>query len=243
MPQTKTSKRANKTTQRQLAESGSSTVSNNKEVGLTAAQYSATGEKERVVTLPREVFGHTVDPRLMTTAVRVYQANLHQGTRSTKTRGEVTGSTRKIYRQKGTGRARHGDIKAPIFIGGGVAFGPTPYKKQLTLPKKIRRRILYALLTQKRAQNQMSVISHLSEVSGKTRDMVKLLTKLKLLGKRTLVVVTPQMDKARRGLSNIAGVKLVTSNSLAPLDVAACEHMLLATEALEGLKKISRSIN
>lgn len=207
--------------------------------GPTAAHFTASGEKERAISLPRQVFAQTADTRLLAQAVRVYSSNLHQGTKSTKTRGEVTGSTRKIYRQKGTGRARHGDIKAPIFVGGGVAFGPRPYSRQLKLPKKVRRQVLYALLTQKEQTNKVSVISGLTETSGKTRDMVKLFAKMQLLGKGVLVVVTPQMDKARRALRNIAGVTLTTDNSLAPLDVAACEHMVWAAEALEGFRKTS----
>lgn len=239
MPKAKTVKGATKTTRRKPVETGSPTLSKNKQPEVTAAQYTVLGEKVRALSLPRQVFAQTADEQLLAQAVRVYSSNLHQGTKSTKTRGEVTGSTRKIYRQKGTGRARHGDIKAPIFVGGGVAFGPQPYRRQLKLPKKIRRQVLYALLTQKQTQRQISVVSHLKESTGKTRDMVKLLTKLQLLGKRVLVVVTPQMDKARRGLRNIAGVTLTADSSLAPLDVVACEHMVWAVEALDGLRKTS----
>src|SRR5207248_616028 len=92
------------------------------------------------VSLPKEIFAETVNKKLLAQAVRVYLANKRQGNASTKTRGEVEGSTRKIYRQKGTGNARHGSIRAPIFVKGGIVHGPRPRDFSLGLSKKMRRK-------------------------------------------------------------------------------------------------------
>src|SRR4030067_502896 len=103
---------------------------------LETAVYNPDGKVMKKISLPSDVFDVEVKAELLNMAVRIYQANQRLGTHKAKTRGQVTGSTRKIYRQKGTGRARHGDIKAPIFIGGGVVGGPKPRDFSLKLSKK-----------------------------------------------------------------------------------------------------------
>src|SRR3972149_7539732 len=110
---------------------------------LETAVYNPDGKVMKKVTLPADVFDVEVKTELLNMAVRIYQANQRLGTHKAKTRGQVTGSTRKIYKQKGTGRARHGDIKAPIFIGGGIAHGPKPRDFSLNLPKRMKRLALF----------------------------------------------------------------------------------------------------
>ena len=107
--------------------------------GLTVDVYDTRGKVVEKMHLPKDIFGVDVNQQLIAQAVRVYLANKRQGTVSTKTRGEVTGSTRKIYRQKGTGRARHGSIRAPIFVHGGLVFGPKPRDYSMKFPKKMRK--------------------------------------------------------------------------------------------------------
>ena len=104
--------------------------------GLTIPVYGLDGKEKGAAELPKEIFTVEASPKLLAQYVRVYLVNRRQGTASTKTRGEVSGSTRKIYKQKGTGKARHGDIKAPIFTGGGVVGGPKPQDYSLKLNKK-----------------------------------------------------------------------------------------------------------
>src|SRR3989338_9847754 len=105
--------------------------------------------------MPKEIFAVEASPRLLAQYVRVYLANRRQGTASAKTRAEVKGSTRKIYKQKGTGKARHGDIKAPIFIGGGVVGGPIPRDFSLKFNKKQKRKVLFYALTLKLKQKDI----------------------------------------------------------------------------------------
>src|SRR6185437_7247197 len=101
------------------------------------------------IALPGEIFGEKLNKALLAQAVRVYLANQRQGNASTKTRGEVDGSTRKIYRQKGTGRARHGSVRAPIFVHGGIAHGPKPRDFSLTMPQKMKQKALFSALSTK----------------------------------------------------------------------------------------------
>jgi len=108
-----------------------------------------TGLIIKDAAFPKEIFAVKASDKLLSQYVYVYLNNLKKGRHKTKTRGEVAGSTRKIYRQKGTGRARHGDIKAPIFVGGGVAFGPTGQYRRLKLTKKMRRKALFYALSLK----------------------------------------------------------------------------------------------
>src|SRR6266404_5428662 len=116
---------------------------------VSVAVVGIDGKVSGKVSLPGEMFGEKVNKALLAQAVRVYLANQRQGNASTKTRGEVDGSTAKIYRQKGTGRARHGSKRAPIFVKGGIVFGPKPRDFSLSLPQKMKRKALFSALSAK----------------------------------------------------------------------------------------------
>jgi large subunit ribosomal protein L4 len=120
-----------------------------KETGLKLSVYDLKGAIAESLTLPKEIFGAKINNSLMAQAVRVYLANQRRGTLKTKSRGEVAISTRKIYRQKGTGRARHGAKSAPIFVGGGIAFGPKPRDFSMKLNQNMRRVALFSALSAK----------------------------------------------------------------------------------------------
>jgi large subunit ribosomal protein L4 len=127
---------------------------------LTVDMYDAAGKVTGSVSLPEEVFGAKINKRLIAQAVRIYLANQREGSASTKSRGEVQGSTRKIYRQKGTGRARHGGVRAPIFVHGGIAHGPKPRDFSLKMPQKMKRAALFATLSLKAQTNAVRVIEN-----------------------------------------------------------------------------------
>jgi large subunit ribosomal protein L4 len=137
--------------------------------GVKIDVLDLTGKVQTSIDLPAELFGAKVNKQIMAQAVRVYLANQRQGTQSTKTRGEVTGSTRKIYRQKGTGRARHGGITAPIFVGGGIALGPKPRDYGLSLPKKMRRVALASALTSQLNAGKVKVVDGFDTIEPKTK--------------------------------------------------------------------------
>lgn len=211
-----------------------------KKPGLSAEVYGLTGEKVDTVNLPAEIFGVKVNEVLLSQAIRVYQANQRAGTASTKTRGEVEGSTRKIYRQKGTGRARHGAIRAPIFVGGGIVFGPRPRDFSLELPQKMRRAALFSALTAKLQGNRV-IIADINTASGKTSEMYKMLKVLQISDKKrkgfkVLFVIPSSSNIAARGLRNINGVKMVLANQLNALDVMINQHVVLLKESIDILK-------
>src|SRR3989338_11409930 len=144
---------------------------------LSIPVYSLAGKETGVLALPKEIFAAKVSKSLLAQAVRVYATNQKSLLASTKTRGEVEGSTAKIYRQKGTGRARHGAIRAPIFVGGGITFGPKPRKVRLILPQKMKKAALIAALSVKLADKNVIGLSGLDKASGKTKEMAKLIEK------------------------------------------------------------------
>ncbi|MFN3286745.1 MAG: 50S ribosomal protein L4, partial [bacterium] len=152
------------------------------------AVFSATGEPAGEVDLPEEVFGIRPHAAVVHQALVAQHANARKGTASTKTRGEVEGSTRKIWRQKGTGRARHGDIRAPIFVGGGVAFGPKPRDYSQRLPKAMRRLALRSILSDAAQTGRLVVVEGFGVQEGRTREVAAFLRKLDLEDRRVVLL-------------------------------------------------------
>src|SRR3989338_7040764 len=149
---------------------------NDKKVsGMNVPVYSMVGTSSGTLALPKEFFGAKVNKALLTQALRVYISNQKTHPGSTKTRGEVKGSTAKIYRQKGTGRARHGAIRAPIFVGGGITFGPKPRDVRLTLSKKMKKAALLSAFSLKMREKEILGLSGIDKASGKTKEISKLI--------------------------------------------------------------------
>lgn len=192
-----------------------------KQSEFNLAVYTLEGTKKGTVALPKEVFGITPNQKLMAQAVRVFLVNQRQGTASTKNRGEVVGSTRKIYRQKGTGKARHGAIKAPIFVGGGIAFGPRPRNFELKMSKQMRRKALFSALSQKLASESIYAFDG-TGANGKTKELYGLFKTLNFLGKSKkankvmFVASEANLVKAAR---NIEGARIIPAHSLNTYEV------------------------
>lgn len=205
---------------------------------------STKGKVVSKMTLDEKMFGVNVNPALIAQAVRVYQANKRSGTRFTKTRGDVTGSTRKIYRQKGTGRARHGDIKAPIFVGGGVAHGPKPKDFTLTLPQKMKRKALFGVLTDKLKENHIKVIQGIEKIEPKTKKMQEILQNIHVLqdskeGEKTMLIVSGKNENVLRAGRNIPYLTIGQVLLLNAFDVLAHTYLLFTKDALNTLQKKS----
>lgn len=180
--------------------------------------YSAKGIKRPAITLPKN-FREKENKTLLAQAIRVYENRLHPGLSKTKRRGEVIASTRKIWRQKGTGRARHGARSAPIFVGGGKAHGPTGLKRQLVLPKKMRQKALDIALSLKARNGQIIAVENISSLK-KTKEgqdfINKIVSKEKKVGKdkRFTFVLVDGNSEARLALRNIGGVEVVAYKNL-----------------------------
>lgn len=208
---------------------------------LTANVYNLKGVVTGKITLPKEIFAVKVSPNLLATAVRVHLANQRAGTHKTKTRSEVVGSTRKIYRQKGTGRARHGDIKAPIFVHGGVAHGPRPRDYSLKFPQKMKKLALKGALTDKLTTDSIKIIKNLPEIAPKTKNMFNLLKNLKLTGTNdknvSILLVT---DKVRQNVylsgRNITDFTILPYNQLNTYEVLKNRNLILMKEIFDPIR-------
>lgn len=207
--------------------------------GFSLPVYSLAGTKKGTITLPKEVFGAKVNNKLMAQAVRVYLVNQRQGTASTKTRGEVRGSTRKIYRQKGTGRARHGAITAPIFVGGGITFGPRPRKFELKMSKQMRRKALLSALSQKLSEDRIRVVD-VNGASGKTKQIYGMLKVLELINKKRegKILFVVSSAETKRGVRNIESVEVSPATSMNTYVVLNNNHLVFAKEAIGELENL-----
>lgn len=200
-----------------------------------------TGEKSGEIVLPKEVFAVTTSPSLLAQAIRVYLANQRKAKAKAKTRGVVAGSGKKIWRQKGTGKARHGDYQAPIFRGGGVAHGPTGKENfKLRLPKKMRQKALYAALSQKYDEKEIIVVSGLRNLAVKTKEanlfLEKVLTKKVNFGKdKVLLVFSKEQEKVKRAFRNLPFVKISSANSLNTYEVLKYKYLVFSEEAIGKL--------
>lgn len=206
---------------------------------LSVDVFDLKGKAIEKISLQKEVFASKENPELVSQAVRVYLANKRQGTSSTKTRGEVAGSTRKIYRQKGTGRARHGGVRAPIFVHGGIAFGPKPRDYTLSLSQKMRRAALFSVLTTRLKEQSVKVVSGLESVEPKTKNAALALKSLALAPekKSVLIVTGGNTDNVVRAARNIQGVSLIKAAQLNAYDALRVNTILFMKESLDEIDK------
>jgi len=197
-----------------------------------------TGQKKEKFDLPKEIFAAQIRPVLMAQAVRVYLANQRRAKAKTKTRGEVRGSRRKIWRQKGTGRARHGDRYAPIFVGGGVAHGPTGKENyHLKLSKKMRRRAFFSALTAKFKEGKILVVKGLKKIEPKTKKMAEVVEKIAEGEKKVLIILPEKIENILRAAKNIPGVELTQAALLNTYEVLNGGKLVFMPESIEVLKE------
>lgn len=210
---------------------------------LNADVYNTAGKVVSKISLPKEIFGAKVSDKLMAQAVRVYLANQRLGTASTKDRGEVHGTTKKAWRQKGTGRARHGSRKAPIFVHGGVAFGPRPHDFSLRMPQKMRKAALFSALSFKNGSGEIKIISGLEKIEPKTKLMAKVIEKLEENSKRrNILLITPDKEKngfenVYRSTRNIEGVRIIKADLVNTYEILNNKGIFLMKEAIDAIEK------
>ncbi len=209
--------------------------------GLQVEVFGIDGKVSGTVDLPEAAFGAKVNKLLIAQAVRVFLANQRAGSASTLSRGEVTGSTRKIYRQKGTGRARHGGIRAPIFVHGGIAHGPKPHSFELKMPQKMRRLALYAALTLKAKAGAIKVVDGLDTMKPKTKIMASLLTQINPEAKSILFVLGDKQDNVIRATRNIEGVTYNFARQLYTYEVMNHQVLVIVKQALGVFAEVSES--
>ncbi len=179
-------------------------------------------------TLPKEMFNTTENPQLVAQAVRVYLANQRQGTQSALTRAEVAKTRKKYQKQKGSGNARHGDRKAPIFVGGGIAFAPKPRDHSLTLSDKMRKQAVASAFSSKNRAGEVVVFSDMAKLSGKTKDIAEFITT-----KKPLIVTDMYRENVYRAARNIQGVEVLPMNQVNVYEILRADKIIIMEEALE----------
>ena len=198
--------------------------------------YNMEGEQIGELALRDDVFAVPVNPGLLHQAVLMHLANRRQGTHSTKTRGEVSGGGRKPWRQKGTGRARHGSIRSPLWRHGGVVFGPKPREYGWTMPQKQRRLALKQALSSKVGDGELVVVDHLSLAEPKTRVMAAVLRKLKA-ERKPLIVMAEKDEKVILAARNIPGVQLLPPDALSVYSVLNSGKLVVTRDAVKRLEE------
>lgn len=198
--------------------------------------YSTDGKELRTVELNEEVFGLPVNEDLVWYAINSELANKRLGTACTKDRGEVHGSNAKPYKQKGTGRARRGDKKSPLLVGGGVIFGPKPRDFSWNLPKKAKRQALKTILSLKVQSDNLKIVEDFSVESGKTKDLALVLDKF---GKpeRTVIILKDDDPKVKRAGANIPWLSFLSYNRLRAHDLFYGRRVLLLETAAKNLNE------
>ena len=199
--------------------------------------YNMQGKKVSDVELSAAVFGIEPNEAVVHSVLVNYLANQRQGTQSTKTRAEVRGGGRKPWRQKGTGRARQGSIRAPQWIKGGIALGPKPRSYRYTVNKKERRLAIKSLLSSKVLENELTVVDKLELSEIKTKTMVKALADLKVEGK-TLIVLPENNKNVLMSARNIEGVKTMVLNNINVFDLLKYNNLVLPLETVKKLEEV-----
>lgn len=208
---------------------------------LNAPMYDAKGVKDGTFALPKEIFGAKINDAVMAQAVRVYLANQRQGNAHTKTRGEIDLTKAKWFRQKGTGRARHGAQSAPIFVGGGVAHGPRKHDFSLSMPVKMRKAALLSALSQKAKDGEITVVSGFTKIEPKTKIMNQALEKItedKEKKNKVLIIasgVPKELPNVYRAGRNIKNVDVMSANLLNTYEILRHKNLLLMKESVDVL--------
>jgi large subunit ribosomal protein L4 len=195
---------------------------------------SVIGAQDKTVELPEEIFAAKVNVPLIHQVVVAQQAAARQGTHSTKTRGEVRGGGKKPYRQKGTGRARQGSLRAPQYAGGGVVHGPQPRSYVQRTPKKMKSAALRGALSDRLSHGRVQVVSGFVDGDApKTKDALAVLaTAVGEVGRKVLVVVHRDDELTWKSLRNVVSVHVLTEDQLNTYDVLASDHVVFTEQAL-----------
>jgi len=203
---------------------------------LNISTFSAKGERSGELTLPQSIFGETPNQAVMHQAYLRQLANARQGTADTKRRGEVAGGGAKPYRQKGTGRARHGSIREPSWVGGGVVFGPHPRSFAQRMPRKMRRLALRSALSVKASEGKVTVVDAFELAEPKTHLMVELLRGLGVEDSALVLLPAPN-DLISRSLNNLPWAKVILARNLNLYDIFTHDQLVIERSALESLEE------
>ena len=205
---------------------------------MELAVFNKTGkETGRKVELMDTIFSIEPNDHAIYLDVKQHLANKRQGTHKSKERNEVSGSTRKIKKQKGTGGARAGSIKNPLFVGGGRVFGPQPRDYHFKLNKKVKQLARKSALTYKARNNEIMILEDFSLEAPKTKDYVTMLTNLNIDGKKSLVVLSEPNKNIYLSSRNLSGTRVVTISELTTYDILNSASLVFFESSLDNFQK------
>jgi large subunit ribosomal protein L4 len=205
------------------------------ELSVKDIKGKETGKK---VTLPSEIFGVTPNDHVIYLDVKQYLANQRQGTHKAKQRNEVSGTTKKFKKQKGTGGARAGSMKSPLFVGGGRVFGPQPRDYGFKVNKKTKVLARKSALSYKATENAISVLDDLNFNAPKTKEYISVLNNLSLSDKKTLVVVEGINNNVYLSSRNVQNTKVVIADDINTYDVLNADNLILTVGALAKIQSV-----
>lgn len=197
--------------------------------------FDMTGKGTGTIGLPKAVFGQKYNAALVAQAVKVYQTNQRTHTAHTKTRGEVSGGGSKPWKQKGTGRARAGSSRSPIWVGGGRVFGPRFRDVKLDLPQKMKHKAMLSMLSAKVADKQLKVLAGVEHIDPKTKTISNLVKNMKLSGS-TLIVVSQKNENLSLATRNFQKVEMEIASNLNALKLIIFKNILLSKESIGSIK-------
>lgn len=199
--------------------------------------YSLNGEVVDQIELSQAIFALPFNEAVVQQAMTRQLANRRQGTASTKTRGEVSGSTRKLYPQKHTGRARRGSLKSPLLRGGGIVFGPKPRTYRQSIPKKMRKLALKCLLSAKVREGDVKLVQELDFTGPKTKDMINVLSSLGI-DSSALILTAQSTPNLVKSAANLTKVKVLPSNLINVLDLLSYKMLIATVPAIRNIEQI-----
>lgn len=202
------------------------------------AVYDMTGAQTGELELNDSVFGVEINEALVHQAVVMQLANQRQGNHATKTRSMVRGGGRKPWKQKGTGRARAGSIRSPLWVGGGVAFGPHPRSYKFSMPRKARRLAIKCALSAKINDGGLLVLEDISFAAPKTKDVVKLLGSFEASDNKALIITADQNENVVKSSRNIPGVKAINTMGLNVYDLLHHDKVLVSKDAIAKIEEV-----
>lgn len=202
------------------------------------AKYDTAGKEVGKMELADSVFNENINEHVVHQVVNAQLAAMRQGNASTKTRSEVRGGGRKPWRQKGTGRARHGSIRSPLWVGGGTVFGPKPRDYRQKVSKKVKKLALRSILTDKVQTDSLLVLDNLGFDKPKTRQVVELLASLNLEGKKVLIIIPERDSNIYLSARNIPGVKTLVMDALNAYDLLNNDYILMSGEAVQKIEEV-----
>lgn len=205
---------------------------------MKALLYSKEGKKKKEIVLNPEIYGVRINARLLELVRNAYSANLRKGTAKTKTRGEVRGGGKKPWKQKGTGNARHGSIRSPIWRGGGIVFGPQPRDYSVHLPQALRLQALKVMLSKKAHEKNLALLESVKLETPKTKEWAAIIKTLPVHQKRVLYIVKEFGTNLKRAYRNMRDfVEIKNAGEFSAFDLMQREKLLIDEDALDVIEK------